>query len=114
MTDLHAVATEPDLGTGKKKFSIYVTGILLCVLLTIIPFWTVMSGEFSRAMTFTIIFTSAVLQFLVQVICFLRLNTKTEQGVMNILSFIFAIVVLVVVVGGSLWIMMNLNYNMMH
>lgn len=112
MSDLH---TTPDYGTGEKNLKVYVTGIILCIILTLIPFLTVMHGtDLTRVTKFTVIFTSAILQFLVQVICFLRLNGKTQQGIVNIMSFVFTIVVLVVIIGGSLWIMYHLNYNMMH
>ena len=84
------------------------------MILTLIPFGAVMYHWFSHNVTFALLVIAAILQFLVQVICFLRLNTQSEQGWTNVLSFVFAIIVLLVVVGGSLWIMSNLNYNMMH
>ncbi len=105
---------QPDFGTGEKSLGIYSFGILLCVVLTLIPFWAVMHGTFSRGETLVVIFISALLQFLVQVVCFLRLNYSTEQSKMNVLSFYLAILILFVIVGGSLWIMWSLRYNMMH
>ena len=105
---------QKDFGTGKKTFSIYFTGFLLCLLLTFVPFYSVIHQIASRNTLITILFVTAVLQFFVQVICFLRLNNKTEQSKMNTLSFVFTGVVVVVVLGGSLWIMHNLNYFMMH
>ncbi len=105
---------EPDFGAGKKTFNTYILGVVLCVILTLIPFAVVMKGSLSHAMTYAVLITSAVAQFLVQVVCFLRLNLITTQSRINIMSFIFAIVVLIVIIGGSVWIMWNLNYNMMH
>lgn len=109
---------EPDYGTGKKKFNVYIIGVILCVVLTLIAFWAVMPAEmplkFSEGKTFAIIFGAAILQFLVQVICFLRLNTETDHGRTNVLSFICAIIILIAIIGGSLWIMWNLSYNMMN
>lgn len=102
-----------DYGTGKKKLSIYAIGIALCVLLTLIPFGAVMQQGLSRIDRFETIFLAAIAQLVVQVVCFLRLNTRTEQSRMNTMSFLFCIVILAVVIGGSLWIMWNLNYNMM-
>lgn len=107
-------AVEPDFGTGKKSLKIYVIGLVLCVILTLIPFAMVMHGSLPRGIVFAGLIIAALLQFLVQVICFLRLNMATDQGVMNVLSFVFAIIVLGVIVGGSMWIMWHLNYNMMH
>ena len=103
-----------DYGTGQKKLSVYVIGVALCVLLTLLSFGVVMSGTFSRGQILQVIFWSAFLQFMTQVVCFLRLNAQTEQGKINIMCLLFAIFILAVVVGGSIWIMVNLNYNMMH
>lgn len=110
----HTHATESDFGTGKKSLSIYVIGIALCIILTLIPFAVVMHGKLSHSVIYTVIFLSAILQFFVQVFCFLRLNVQTEQGKLNVMSFIFTLVVLAVIVGGSLWIMWSLGYHMSH
>jgi len=109
----HAHHVEPDYGTGKKSLGVYTLGIFLCVVLTLIPFSVIMYDMFSRAANFAIIYTAAILQLIVQVVCFLRLNFETEQSKVNLLSFIFTIVILFVIVGGSLWIMWNLDYRMM-
>ena len=101
-------------GTGKKTFSTYFGGFLMCVVLTLIPFYAVIHHMTSRHQLMVILWVCAILQFLVHVLCFLRLNGRTEQGQMNILSFIFTGIVAVVVIGGSLWIMTNLNYFMVH
>jgi cytochrome o ubiquinol oxidase operon protein cyoD len=105
---------QPDYGTGQKKLSIYVYGLVACILLTILSFWAVMANPFSKHAILAIIFASAIVQFLVQVICFLRLNTSTEQGLNNVLSIVFTFVILVTIIAGSLWIMWNVNYYMMH
>ena len=101
-------------GTGQKKLSLYLIGIVLCIILTLVPFITVMSHKLSHDVVLVIVYAAALGQFLVQVFFFLRLNTKTEQGVINVMSFLFSILILVVLIGGSLWIMWHLNYNMMH
>ncbi len=105
---------EPDYGTGQKKLGLYIIGFISCTLLSLISFWSVMSQKFSKIEVFTIIFSSACIQFLVQVICFLRLSTQTEQGKTNIMTFLFTGVILISIIAGSLWIMWNLNYYMMH
>lgn len=108
------LSTDNEFGTGKKSFKVYFTGFILCILLTLIPFWLVMHHSFSKSILFLSIMVAAIIQFLVQVYCFLRLNAKTPDGKVNILSFCFAILVLFILVGGSMWIMFNLNYHMMH
>ena len=101
-------------GTGGKKLNIYLFGMVLCVILTLISFFTVLYSKLSVSMILAIIFVSAILQFIVQVVCFLRLNAKDEQSRMNLMSFIFMLVILFVLISGSLWIMWSLRYYMMH
>ncbi|HHT0594890.1 TPA: cytochrome o ubiquinol oxidase subunit IV [Legionella anisa] len=104
----------PDYGTGQKKLGLYLVGFISCSLLTLLSFWVVMSHIFSKTEVLTLIFSSACIQFLVQVICFLRLSTQTEQGKTNVMSFLFTGVILTSIIIGSLWIMWNLNYYMIH
>lgn len=105
---------EQTYGTGKKKLRIYITGMVLCVILTLISFMTVMYTMLSKTVMLAIIFVSAFVQFIVQIIFFLRLNTKNEQSRMNLMSFVFTMVILVVLIGASLWILWTLRYRMMH
>jgi len=99
-------------GTSPKSLSSYVTGFILCIILTLIPFMVVGKHLLPHDWIYTILFLCAFVQLLVQVICFLRLNT-TKEGLENTLSFIFVIVVVFVLIGGSMWIMWHLNYDMM-
>jgi cytochrome o ubiquinol oxidase operon protein cyoD len=110
----HHELDQPDYGTGQKKLGIYIVGVVGCVILTLLSFWAVMSSNFSRHQVFIIIFASACAQFLVQLFCFLRLNTQTEQAKTNVMSLIFTGVILTSIIVGSLWIMSNLNYYMMY
>lgn len=109
----HQASHHPDYGTGKKNLETYTIGLIFCVVLTLIAFGIVMSNKFSRAEVFAVIFCAAVIQFFVQVLCFLRLNTQTEQGKINVMSILFTGVILLAIVFGSLWIMSNVNYNLM-
>jgi cytochrome o ubiquinol oxidase subunit IV len=106
--------SESDFGTGQKKSGMYLIGFISCSLLTLISFWSVMSQRFSKLEVLALIFSSACIQFLVQVIFFLRLTTQTQQGKLNIMTFLFTGVILTSIICGSLWIMWNLNYYMVH
>lgn len=110
----HHDMSEADFGTGEKKFGPYLIGFLICSLLTLFSFWAVMTQQFSRFEVLTFIFSSAVVQFLVQVIFFLRLTTQTPQGKMNIMTLLFTGVILVTLFLGTLVIMWSLNYYMAH
>jgi cytochrome o ubiquinol oxidase subunit IV len=103
-----------DYGTGEKKLSTYLIGLSICVVLTLLAFWSVMHPMFDRMNTFIVIYSLACIQFVVQLIFFLRLNTTTPQGKNNVMALIFTIIILICVVFGSLWIMYNLAYNMIH
>jgi heme/copper-type cytochrome/quinol oxidase subunit 4 len=43
---------------------------------------------------------------------FLHLNTSSEAR-LNVLGLVFTILIMLLFVGGSLWIMYNLNYRVM-
>ncbi|MGE6607345.1 cytochrome o ubiquinol oxidase subunit IV [Halomonas sp. NPDC076908] len=90
----------------------YVTGLVLSLILTIIPFAVVMSGALSVLTTVIVVAVTAVLQILVQLVMFMHMNTKADEG-WNLMSFVFTLTILVLVVGGSLWIMQHLHLNMM-
>ncbi|MGQ4273903.1 cytochrome o ubiquinol oxidase subunit IV [Terrihabitans sp. B22-R8] len=91
----------------------YVTGFVLSVILTAIPFWLVMGGVFenSRITAFAIM-AFAVAQIVVHMIYFLHMNTKSEGG-WTFLALVFTIVMVVIALTGSIWVMYHLNSNMM-
>jgi len=91
----------------------YLTGFVLAAILTIIPFWLVMGHAIpSPLVTTLIVLGLAVVQIVVHVIYFLHLDTRSESG-WNMLAFIFTIVLVVIVLGASVWVMYNENANMM-
>jgi cytochrome o ubiquinol oxidase subunit IV len=114
------MSKEPKYGTGKKNLVAYSTGIVLSIILTLIPYELVVSysspNEYMHSKVFIIsmLVICALVQLFVQIICFLRLNIKSPEGRVNVMSFLFAILVVLVIVGFSIWIMTHLNYNMMH
>lgn len=91
----------------------YLTGFVLAAILTIIPFWLVMGRPLdSTTLTIIIVLVLAAVQIVVHMIYFLHLDTRSEQG-WNMLAFIFTIVLVVIVLGASIWVMYNENANMM-
>ena len=91
----------------------YLTGFVLAVILTVIPFWLVM-GEVleDRTLTALVIFACAILQIFVHVYYFLHLDTRAEGG-WSLISFVFTIVIVGIMISGSVWIMYHLNVNLM-
>ena len=90
----------------------YVTGFVLSVILTAIPFALVMTGVLPTQTTALIVTAFAVVQIVVHMIYFLHMNSKSEGG-WTMLALIFTVIVVVIVLSGSLWVMYHLNANMM-
>ncbi|MGO3644928.1 MAG: cytochrome o ubiquinol oxidase subunit IV [Pseudoalteromonas sp.] len=92
----------------------YLIGFVLSIVLTAIPFWAVMSGTLEKKTTFYGIIVMAVVQIWVHLKYFLHLNFKTEEGKASSLSFIFSAIIIVMVVGLSVWILYASNAMMMY
>lgn len=91
----------------------YVTGFVLSIILTAIPFWIVMTGAIESAgMTALVILLIGAVQIVVHMVYFLHMNARSEQG-WTLLALIFTLVMVVITLTGSLWIMFHLNANMM-
>ncbi|MCI1006664.1 MULTISPECIES: cytochrome o ubiquinol oxidase subunit IV [unclassified Herbaspirillum] len=91
----------------------YVTGFVLAVILTAIPFWMVMNKTISSSSTLGIVLLAfAAVQIVVHIKYFLHMNGKSEGG-WNMLAMIFTVVIVVIALSGSLWVMYHLNHNMM-
>lgn len=113
MSHVHTDSVAGKYGMGRKTLKSYLIGLGLSLAFTLLAFMLVTRHNFSDMFIYISLAVLAVLQLLAQVICFLRLNVS-EEGRWNVMPFIFTIVVVGVLVAGSLWIMINLNYNMMH
>lgn len=91
----------------------YVTGFVLSVILTAIPFFLVMSGLVgSGRLTAFLVLACAVSQIIVHMIYFLHMNLRSEAG-WTMISLVFTIVVLVIAVIGTIWVMYHMDANMM-
>ncbi len=111
----HAVPPGPPHGETAAHGSLrgYVTGFVLSVILTAIPFWLVMGHVIpSPVYTALIIMLLAAAQIVVHMIYFLHMNTKSEGG-WTLLALMFTLVFVSVTMIGSLWVMYHLNVNMM-
>lgn len=91
----------------------YLIGFVLAVILTVIPFYMVMSGHFSREITLWSVVVIAVVQIAVHLKYFLHLNFVTESGRANTFSFLFSALIIIMVVGLSVWIIYASNAMMM-
>ncbi|WP_335948259.1 cytochrome o ubiquinol oxidase subunit IV [Salipiger bermudensis] len=88
-------------------------GFALAAILTIIPFYLVMAEvDMARSTLVGIIMGLGAVQIIVHLVYFLHLKRSSEEG-WNFFATIFAVIILVIVLAGSLWVMHNMNENMM-
>ena len=99
-------------GASKGSYRSYATGFFLSVVLTVIAFALVMSGALPRSATLIGIVGAALVQILVHLHYFLHLDSSSAAR-WNILALLFTLLIMTLFVGGTLWIMYNLNYRMM-
>jgi cytochrome o ubiquinol oxidase subunit IV len=107
-----AQASVDSTGVSRGSLKSYLTGFVLSLLLTAIPFALVMRGARSTAATLAGICGAGLVQILVHLHYFLHLDTSSTAR-WNVLALIFTLLIMVLFVGGTLWIMSSLNYRMM-
>ncbi|MCD2173862.1 cytochrome o ubiquinol oxidase subunit IV [Rhizobium sp. C4] len=94
-------------------FGSYMTGFVLSVILTAIPFWLVMGNVIAdKQVTAILIMGLGLVQIVVHMIFFLHMDTKSEGG-WNMMALLFTVVLVLITLSGSLWVMHNLNAYMM-
>jgi len=100
-------------GASHGTFKSYMTGFVLAVILTAIPFWLVMDNVIeSSSTTAMVLLGLGAIQIVVHMIYFLHMNFRSEGG-WNMLALIFTVVFVVITLSGSLWVMYHMNANMM-
>jgi cytochrome o ubiquinol oxidase subunit IV len=131
MTQSHSIA-----GEAHGSLRSFVTGFVLSLILTAIPFALVMLYvgskpipevgilvernaqvteyvvDVSKAIVLGGIFIAAIIQILVHLHYFLHLDRSSSQR-WNLMTFLFTTLVMAIFIGGSLWIMFDLHYRMM-
>lgn len=96
-----------------SSFAGYMTGFVLSIVLTAIPFWLVMAKVITERNTAVLVLGAfAVVQILVHMVCFLHMNGKVEGG-WTLLSTIFTVVFVAIAIAGTLWVMFQMNAHMM-
>jgi cytochrome o ubiquinol oxidase subunit IV len=98
-------------GAGRGSLRRYATGFVLSVVLTAIAFVLVLYGSWSRADTVAAILAAAVVQILVHLHFFLHLDASSKAR-WNVLALLFAVLIMVLIVGGTLWIMLHLQVRL--
>lgn len=98
--------------TDSRQARFSIVGFVLSLFLTVVPFALVMSGRVSRPIAVAGIACAALVQIAVHLKFFLHLR-DSPRARWDILALIVTALIIILFVGGSLWIMHNLNYRMM-
>lgn len=109
---------EPLPKAGDKSVQSYLAGFGISIALTTAAFMLVWAYQassrelYNRTVMITALTILAVVQLVVQSLFFLHVSAERKAR-FNLYSGIFTAIVVLIIVVGSVWVMQNLNYNMM-
>jgi len=119
MSDSHGLPQQADLAPGDEEVvSVnvrvlgYLVGLGLAVLLTATSFFVAGTNLVWQPSIPVAIIVLAIAQIGVHLVFFLHITTGPDNA-NNVLALAFGLLIVFLVIGGSLWIMANLNDNMM-
>ncbi|MBB3695214.1 cytochrome o ubiquinol oxidase subunit IV [Sphingomonas sp. BK580] len=101
----------PGARNGRATLSSYVCGYLLAIGLSAASFAVAESTLWAPAVPVALA-VLAVAQMGVHLVFFLHITTAPDST-NNVLALAFGVLIVILVVGGSLWIMSHLDSNMM-
>jgi cytochrome o ubiquinol oxidase operon protein cyoD len=110
---------EADLAPGEEKdvsvkFRVlgYLVGLALAILLTATSFFVAGTDLVWQPSIPVAIIVLAIAQMGVHLVFFLHITTGADTT-NNVMALAFGLLIVFLVIGGSLWIMANLNHSMM-
>jgi cytochrome o ubiquinol oxidase subunit IV len=111
---LETARVTPGTENGHQHGSLrgYLIGYVASAILTIGAFAAAQSSAMTPSSVVAAITVLAIGQMLVHLIFFLHISTTPNQRT-NILAFAVTLLIVLLIVGGSLWIMSHLQSNMM-
>jgi cytochrome o ubiquinol oxidase operon protein cyoD len=119
MSDIHGLPHQADLAPGDEEvvsFKVrllgYLVGLGLAVLLTATSFFVAGTDLVWQPSIPVAIVVLAIAQMGVHLVFFLHITTGPDNT-NNVMALAFGLLIVFLVIAGSLWIMANLNHNMM-
>jgi cytochrome o ubiquinol oxidase operon protein cyoD len=119
MTDIHHPHDQVDLAPGDEEEGRigprvlgYVIGLGLAVLFTATSFFVAGTDLVWQPSIPVAIIVLAIAQMGIHLVFFLHITTGADNT-NNVLALAFGLLIVILVIGGSLWIMANLNHNML-
>ena len=95
--------------TGLKG---YIFGFISSIVLTVLAYYFVVYQVMPTVPLIWSVLALGLLQTIVQLVYFLYLG-KEEKPKRNLLIFLFMVLVLMIVMGGTMWIMYSLDWRTM-
>ena len=97
---------------NKSQLIRYSLGFVVSLLLTLGAYLLVTQASVNGSQLVLAVSILAMIQLLVQLVCFLHLSDETKPR-LRTWTFVTMTGALLMIVFGSIWIMNNLDYNMM-
>ena len=91
---------------------VYTTGLVLAVILTATSFWVANTSLIWGPGVSMGLIVLAIAQMGVHLVFFLHITTGSDNT-NNVLALAYGVLIVLLVMAGSLWIMTNLNDNLM-
>jgi cytochrome o ubiquinol oxidase subunit IV len=106
------MTTTPITVQQKRNIIRYVIGFAASIVLTVLAYVIVVNHVLSGWSLGYAILGLALVQATVQLVCFMHIGNEREPR-WELLVLDMTLLIMAILVFGSLWIMNNLNYNMM-
>ena len=106
-------STRGEMGAwSSSELLVYTAGLFLAVLLTATSFWVANTSLLWGPGVPLGLAVLAIAQMGIHLVFFLHVTTAPDKT-NNVLALAFGILIVFLVIAGSMWIMTNLNNNMM-
>jgi cytochrome o ubiquinol oxidase operon protein cyoD len=96
----------------RREVGGYVTGLALAVVLTIASFWVPSTNFIYGPALAVALLVLAVAQMGIHLVFFLHITTDPDNT-NNVMALAFGVLIVCLLVFGSIWVMINMNQNMM-
>jgi cytochrome o ubiquinol oxidase operon protein cyoD len=101
-----------EAGSRAQRVGGYLVGLGLAILLTATSFFVAGTDLVWQPSIPVALVVLAIAQMGVHLVFFLHISTGADNT-NNVLALAFGVLIVILLIGGSLWIMANLNHNMM-
>ena len=107
--DILVARDEPERATLRK----YIIGFTSSIVLTLSAYLIARADMFKKPLMMAVLAALALTQFVIQLIYFLHVGKEFSPRLKQLVMF-FMIAIVIILVGGSIWIMSSLNGRMMN